>query len=530
MKKLSFIAIFWLLCGALHAQDCNLNSTAQKHWDNAEKLIKLNPKTEDYYKVVDEFNKAAKYAPSCPKIYLLLSKCQEKLCKLNSQYCDSAKNNFTKYLKLDPISLDKKEAENQLYEIESKKEFSSQGYNQKGVQAFNERNYEKAIEYFTESIRLNPSAVTYVNIGNSYVHIKNDYDHLITAIAYYEKAIELDPKYDEAYFQLANANFSLGNNNVGLLYYKKYATFESNAKTCYNLGIESRKINNIELAVAYFDRAVDIDYSFADAYWQLARSYGRLAYYNNNNITYLNNSIINYNIAADYYKRKDRSYCYYNIASTYYYELKDKIRARSYWEKSAKCGYGKARGALRKLRGELYWPEQVGAIVPIFGYKRLNLRNNSYDVGTFEVTLHNHFNMMDFTASFQMGKDYMSIDAVPLIGWLLFPMAKRSHSSNEKYARLAVAICMFSSTTFNIHCGNYFTIRPYWSLLRVSRLGDENGKGKFNINGALGSHFSIEFNRFMINPYIEWTFGYAKKSPFMGYAYGVSLGFKLYNG
>lgn len=529
MKNITLFITLTVVTIISYSQNCNFNATAQQHWNRAEELIDLSTKTEDFYKVVEEYKKAAKHAPSCPDIYLRLSKCQEKLCKLDVKYCDSAKSNFTKYLELDPVSLTQKEAENQLNEIESKKEYSAQGYNKKGIQALNDRNYKKAIDYFEQAININPKyATAYYNIGISYELMKNDYDHLIAAMAYYEKAIEFDPKYELAYLELGSAHFLLGNNNEGMLYYNRYVTFESNAETCYNLGLKSQ---STALKVAYFERAVYIDRKFADAYFKLAGAYNRLAYYTNNNITYLNNSIFNYQTAAGYYnKRKYRSYCYNNIAWIYYDNLNDKKRARDYWEKSAKNEYATARKNLRRFRHELYPPMRMGFIVPIFGYKRLNLRNNSYDVATFEVTLHNFMNKIDFTASFQMGKDYMSIDAIPLFGWLLYPMARKSHSEDETYARLAVAICMLGSTTFNIHIGNYFNIRPYWSLLRISRLGDESGKGKFNINGALGSHFSIEFNRFMINPYIEWTFGYAKKSPFMGYAFGVSLGFKLYNG
>jgi len=180
----------------------------------------------------------------------------------------------------------------------------------------------------------------------------------------------------------------------------------------------------------------------------------------------------------------------------------------------------------------LFAQDDMGFILPIVGYKHLNLRDNkSYDVATAGLALHNHFNNIDFNGSFHWGKNYMSMEPFSLVGMLMFYFIKYGEGGGLDGGMVGflTGVSAMSSMSFNIRIGEVVNIRPYWSLLRLTRLSEENEKGKFKLNGALGTHLTLEFNRIMINPYAEWTFGYAKKSPFMGYAFGVSVGIKLYD-
>jgi hypothetical protein len=182
--------------------------------------------------------------------------------------------------------------------------------------------------------------------------------------------------------------------------------------------------------------------------------------------------------------------------------------------------------------------DRMGLIFPVVGYKRLNLRHNSFNAITADMTLHNLFNDIDFNGSFHWGKDYMSMEPFSLVGLMCIYFWKYGEGTepDNSMFKLIVFAGAISSMSFNIRIGETVNIRPYWSLLRLTKLTDEKNKayyneekGTFKLNGALGTHVTLEFGRIMVNPYVEWTFGWKKDSPFRGYAFGASVGIKLYS-
>jgi len=169
-------------------------------------------------------------------------------------------------------------------------------------------------------------------------------------------------------------------------------------------------------------------------------------------------------------------------------------------------------------------PDAVGVILSA-GYKSLRINQGNFDVATVELGLHNHFNDLDFGGSFSYGKDYMSAEPFSLAGWLIYYMLTHGFMDDDDTpTNMVMAISMLSGMGFNIRAGS-LNIRPYYSLLRLTKIQEE----KWNLNGAVGSYLTLEFGRVMFNPFCEYTFGYKKKSRFTGYAFGVSLGVKLYN-
>jgi hypothetical protein len=166
------------------------------------------------------------------------------------------------------------------------------------------------------------------------------------------------------------------------------------------------------------------------------------------------------------------------------------------------------------------------------GYKHLSCANiaNAYDAFSFEFTVHNHFNNIDFNGNFLYGKDYISFEPFSLIGILGFFFVKygegRDLLADGEYTGLIIGASALSGMGFNINLDDSFKIRPYYSLLRLSKI--KNVIEKFTLNAAVGSYFTVNLGEVMINPFCEYGFGYKKNSPFTGFNYGVSLGIKLY--
>jgi hypothetical protein len=164
-------------------------------------------------------------------------------------------------------------------------------------------------------------------------------------------------------------------------------------------------------------------------------------------------------------------------------------------------------------------------------YKHLPCKNiaNTYDAFGFEVAVHNHFNNLDFIGNFMYSKDYMSFEPFSLVGILGFFFVKYGEGGDLDggYTGLIIGASALSGMGFNINLGDYIKIRPYYSLLRLSKIKDITEK--FTLNAAAGSYLTVNVGRVMINPFCEYGFGYEKKSPFTGINYGVSLGVRLYD-
>jgi hypothetical protein len=175
--------------------------------------------------------------------------------------------------------------------------------------------------------------------------------------------------------------------------------------------------------------------------------------------------------------------------------------------------------------------DRMGLMIDVGG-KHIHFRNNDYDALGFDLKIHNHFNNIGFNSSFYMGKNYMGIEPFSLAGVVLFFFMKYGdyQNSGTGYDGILMGACMLSSLNFNIRISNNFAIRPYWSLLRLTKLdnAEEEQYKKFQLNGALGGDIMIIFDQFFVTAYGEYTFGWGKITPFKGYSIGATLGIKFF--
>jgi tetratricopeptide (TPR) repeat protein len=131
--------------------------------------------------------------------------------------------------------------------------------------AFNKlKDYENAIVYYDKAIEINPK------YGDAYNHKGYALSALgrkEEAIACCEKVIEIDPEYTYAYFNKGIALSDLGRKEEAIASYDKAIEIDPQfANAYYNKGITLYDIGRKEEAIACYDKAIEIDPQFAMAY------------------------------------------------------------------------------------------------------------------------------------------------------------------------------------------------------------------------------------------------------------------------
>ncbi len=93
----------------------------------------------------------------------------------------------------------------------------------------------------------------------------------------YRQAVELDPQLAIAYTNLGNILFRKGDEtSAEALYLKALAIDDGQPEAKYNLGYLMLERHELEVAIRYFQGAIEADPRFADAYFNLAMAYEEL--------------------------------------------------------------------------------------------------------------------------------------------------------------------------------------------------------------------------------------------------------------
>ncbi len=130
-------------------------------------------------------------------------------------------------------------------------------YNELGIQAIQEENYEKAAELFNKAIEENPEeSIGFINFGNLLASMNENE----RAERFFQKAITLDEKAATAFYSLANLYYNTERFEEAAKFYEKAITNGIEGPDAYfMLGKSFQKIDQTKLALPYLQRAYELD-------------------------------------------------------------------------------------------------------------------------------------------------------------------------------------------------------------------------------------------------------------------------------
>jgi tetratricopeptide (TPR) repeat protein len=130
---------------------------------------------------------------------------------------------------------------------------------------------DKAIDDFTEAIRLDPNvAIIYFDRGNAYY----DHGNLDKASSDYNEAIRLDPNFARAYVGRGDVIRDQGNLDKAISDYNEAIRLEPNYVPAYDgRGLAYGSSRNYDKAISDFTEAIRLDPNDADAYVGRANAY-----------------------------------------------------------------------------------------------------------------------------------------------------------------------------------------------------------------------------------------------------------------
>ncbi len=197
--------------------------------------------------------------------------------------------------------------------------------------------YDRAIALFSKALEINPRyAEAYNNRGIAYAKGKGQYDK---AISDYDKAIEINPRYAEAYNNRAIAYCDSQKFDKAISDYTKAIEINPRYTEAYNnRGVAYEKKGQFDKAISDFSIALEINPRYAEAY-------------NNRGIAYAKGKGQYEKALSDFLKAIEinpvNADIYDNRGITYE-RLGDKEKACSDWKKACQLGSCKAYEAAKR--------------------------------------------------------------------------------------------------------------------------------------------------------------------------------------
>jgi tetratricopeptide (TPR) repeat protein len=136
------------------------------------------------------------------------------------------------------------------------KENLSMKYNEIGIAALQNGEYEKAVESFMQGVEKDPeNAVGYINLGNVFASLGD----VERAEPFFQKAITLDAEAGTAFYGLANLYYNKDRfEEAAKLYEKAIRQGVEEADAYFMLGKSLERSSNEKLALPYLQRATEL--------------------------------------------------------------------------------------------------------------------------------------------------------------------------------------------------------------------------------------------------------------------------------
>ncbi len=215
---------------------------------------------------------------------------------------------------------------------------------QKGKLAFEENDYNTSIKHFKKVIKENyKNAEAYVFLGKAYLRLEGDYYN--TAIDYLNKALKYQPDNPETYVYLGDAYQDKYSKQIGyneffriidegkypasddaIIYYQKAININPKyALSYYKMGtMYGFNKNEIEEGINWFKKGIAIDDNYTHVYLNLGELYSKRMEYDTALFYFKKEISFNPNILESYYKisvnlihlnKSDEAINYLNILS-----------------------------------------------------------------------------------------------------------------------------------------------------------------------------------------------------------------------
>ena len=178
---------------------------------------------------------------------------------------------------------------------------TAEDYFLKGADKYNKKDYQGAIQDFTEAIEINPKlAQAYYNRGNTRYKLK-DYQG---AIQDYNQAIKINPKDAQAYYNRGAVRSELKDYQGAIQDYNQAIEINPKYALAYNnRGIDRRNLKDYQGAIQDYTQAIKINPKYAEAYYNRGIARGILKDYQGAIQDYDQAIKINPKYAEAYYNR-----------------------------------------------------------------------------------------------------------------------------------------------------------------------------------------------------------------------------------
>jgi len=137
-------------------------------------------------------------------------------------------------------------------------------HNNLGVILFQEGQWDEAVAHYQKALEIQPGyAEAYLNLGNALDQKRE----IGEAIVQYQKALELYPGLAEAHANLGVALLQKGEVDEALAHFQQAATLDpGNAKTCNDLGWAFLQKGEVDEAIVQYRKALTIKSDYAEAH------------------------------------------------------------------------------------------------------------------------------------------------------------------------------------------------------------------------------------------------------------------------